>query len=180
MALSGSVSPESMVFDSSFSANSTSAGISRSRSGSVVFAFARQLEVGLDIVGAARELRIVGKQGLQPLALAHQRLRSRGIGPDGGVGNLFFDDGQFRAAAGPSQRYSRRSRTLSRTGEYGIPDHQHPPSLRHPNHPPPPSPPPPQTSRHPDRSAAKWRDPRIRPCLVVNSPNQLPTRPIHP
>ncbi len=77
----------------------------------------RQLEVRLDVVHAPRQFGIVGQQRLQPLALAHQRLRARPIRPHRGVGNLCLQLCPVRASAAPRQRYSRSSRTRSRTGE---------------------------------------------------------------
>ena len=93
MALSGSVSSESMVFDSSFSAKSTREGISRARSGSVFSPSLGEFEVGFDVVGAAGEFGVVGEEGFEALAFAHEWLRTRGVGPDGGVGDFFFDGG---------------------------------------------------------------------------------------
>ena len=58
-----------------------------------VFAFAGEFEVGFDVVGAAGEFGVVGEEGFEALAFAHQRLRARGVGPDGGVGDFFFDGG---------------------------------------------------------------------------------------
>ena len=58
-----------------------------------VFAFFGEFEVGFDVVGAAGKLCVVGEEGFEALALAHERLRTRGVGPDGGVGGLLFDDG---------------------------------------------------------------------------------------
>ena len=62
-------------------------------------AFARQLEVRLDVARAARQLRIVGKLLLQPLALAHQHLRLRRLPPHRRIGQLLFYCFQVRAAA---------------------------------------------------------------------------------
>ena len=56
-------------------------------------AFAGKLEVGFDVIGAAREFGLVGQHGFDALALAHERLRTRGIGPDGWVGGLLFNIG---------------------------------------------------------------------------------------
>jgi hypothetical protein len=39
------------------------------------FAFAGEFEVGLDVVGAAGEFGVVGEEGFEALALAHERLR---------------------------------------------------------------------------------------------------------
>ena len=58
-----------------------------------VFAFAGEFEVSLDVVGAAGEFGVVGEKGLEAFALTHERLRTRGVGPDGGVGYFFFDGG---------------------------------------------------------------------------------------
>ncbi len=70
-----------------------SAGISRARSGSVASPSRARVEVGLDIVRSTGKFRVVGQQGFEALALAHQRLRTCGVGPNGGVGGLLFDDG---------------------------------------------------------------------------------------
>jgi hypothetical protein len=75
MALSGSVSPESMVLDSSFSAKSTEGGDLALEVGLGVFAFAGEFEVGFDVVGAAGEFGVVGEQSFEALALAHEGLR---------------------------------------------------------------------------------------------------------
>ena len=45
-----------------------------------LFAFLGEIEVGLDVIGEA-------------FAFAHERLGARGVGPDGGVGDLFFEGG---------------------------------------------------------------------------------------
>ncbi len=64
------------------------------------FAFTHQVEVSFDIVTATREIGIVCKLRFETLAFAHQRLRSCGIGPYGGVGNFLFNDGEFFFQAG--------------------------------------------------------------------------------
>ena len=56
--------------------------------GQHVFALARQLEVGLDVAGAAHQLLIVGDQRLQALAVAHQRLGSAGFDHRAGSASL--------------------------------------------------------------------------------------------
>ena len=100
MALSGSVSPESMVFDSSLSAKSMRAWDLAGEVGLGVFAFAGEFEVGFDVVGAAGEFGVVGEEGFEAFALAHEGLGTRGVGPDGGVGYFFFDGGEFAAESG--------------------------------------------------------------------------------
>ena len=65
MALSGSVSAESMVRVSSSSTNSLRDLISRSSSGSTDFAFAGKLEVSIDVAGAADEFVLHGHVGLR-------------------------------------------------------------------------------------------------------------------
>ena len=82
-----------MVFDSSLSANSIERRNLAGEVGLGVFALFGELEVGLDVVGAASEFGVVGQQSFEALALAHERLRTRSVGPDGGVGGLFFDGG---------------------------------------------------------------------------------------
>ena len=64
-----------------------------SKVGLSVFPLFGEFEVGLDVVGAAGKFGIVGEEGLDALALAHERLRTCGVGPDGWVGGFFFDDG---------------------------------------------------------------------------------------
>ena len=58
-----------------------------------VLAFFGEFEVGFDVVGAAGEFGVVGEEGFEAFAFAHERLRTRGVGPDGGVGDFFFDGG---------------------------------------------------------------------------------------
>ena len=57
------------------------------------FALARQLEVSVNVAGAANELFVVGNERLEPLTLAHQGLRRNRIGPHCWVGKLGFDVG---------------------------------------------------------------------------------------
>ena len=68
--------------------------------GEHVFAFAGQLEIGLDVAGAAHQLLVVGDQRFQPLAVAHQGLAGRGIGPQRRIGEFGFNFGEFPADAG--------------------------------------------------------------------------------
>ncbi|HMF54462.1 MAG TPA: hypothetical protein VK593_08940, partial [Edaphobacter sp.] len=58
-----------------------------------VFALSGKFAVGLDIVRASGEFGVVCEQGFEAFAFAHQWLGTRGVGPDRGVGYLFFDDG---------------------------------------------------------------------------------------
>ena len=57
------------------------------------FALLGELEVGFDVVGATSQFSIVGEQGFEAFAFAHQRLRTRGVSPDRGVRDFFFDGG---------------------------------------------------------------------------------------
>jgi len=58
-----------------------------------IFAFAGEVEVGFDVVGAAGKFGVIGKEGLEALALTHERLRACWVSPNGGVGDLFFEGG---------------------------------------------------------------------------------------
>ncbi len=87
-------------------------------------AFLRQFEVSLDVVGPARQLRIVGQQRLQPLALAHQRLRLRSIRPHAGVGNLLFNDRQFPLQPSRVKDTPAAREPVRAPGSIGIPDRQ--------------------------------------------------------
>ena len=57
------------------------------------FAFAGQVEIGVDVSGAALEFGIVGELGFDALAVAHKGLREGRVRPEGGVGELVFDGG---------------------------------------------------------------------------------------
>ncbi len=84
--------------------------------GENVFAFAGQLEVGFDVAGAAHQLFVVGDKRFKALAVAHQWLgwpRDRSRAPDRQAWFLFR---RVPCGCGQGQRYSRRSRTWSRTG----------------------------------------------------------------
>ena len=85
-------------------------------------AFLRQLEVGLDVVGAAEEFGVVGQQRLQPLALAHQRLHTRRICPHTGVGDLLFNDCQFTLQPGRVKDTPAAREPARAPGSIGIPD----------------------------------------------------------
>ena len=65
MALSGSVSPESMVLDSSFFGEVDERGDLALEVGLGASPSRGEFEVGFDVVGAAREFGVVGEQGLQ-------------------------------------------------------------------------------------------------------------------
>ena len=87
--------------------------------GEHVFALARQLEVGLNVAGAADQFLVVGDQLFQALAVAHQGLGRGGIGPEGRIGQLLFYVGEFPADAGrvkdtPAGRAPGRGRERKR------------------------------------------------------------------
>ena len=67
--------------------------------GQQLLALAPQLEVDLDIAGAAYELLVVGDQRLQTLAIAHEGLGGLGIVPEGRIGKFGFEFGEFAANA---------------------------------------------------------------------------------
>ena len=68
--------------------------------GGNIFAFVRQIEVGGDVAGAARQFVVRGQRALQPLLLAHHLLRFFGIRPERGIGGLLFDLAQLFAQLG--------------------------------------------------------------------------------
>src|SRR5260370_36167293 len=58
-----------------------------------VFAFLGELEVGVDVVGAAGGVGGVGGEGFEGVAVGDEGVRTGGGGPGGGGGDLFFDGG---------------------------------------------------------------------------------------
>ena len=54
--------------------------------GEHVFALAREFEVGFDIAGAANKFVVVADEGFKPLAVAHEGLAGRRIGPQRRIG----------------------------------------------------------------------------------------------
>ncbi len=58
-----------------------------------VFAFSSELEVRFNIVRSASQFGVVGNEGFEALAFAHEGLRPGGVGPDGGVRDLLLDGG---------------------------------------------------------------------------------------
>ncbi len=94
--------------------------------GEHIFAFARQLEVGFDVAGAADQFLIVGDQRFEALAVAHQRLARGGIRPQRRIGKLGFDCGEFPADAGrvkdtPAGRGLGRARERRRIRDRSMP-----------------------------------------------------------
>ena len=67
--------------------------------GEDILALAGQLEVGIDVAGAADELLVVGDEVLKALAVAHQGLGRGGIVPEGWIGESGFYVGEFPADA---------------------------------------------------------------------------------
>ena len=58
-----------------------------------IFAFFGEVEVGGNVIAAARQLGVVGENLLQALFFAHHLLGSQRIRPQIGVGGLLFDFG---------------------------------------------------------------------------------------
>ena len=58
--------------------------------GEHVFAFASELNIGLDIAGAVHQFLVVGDHDFQALFVAHERFGGVWIRPEGRIGQLGF------------------------------------------------------------------------------------------
>ena len=65
-----------------------------------ILAFAGQLDISFDVLGAANQRFVIGHHHFQALLIAHERFGCVGIGPERRIGQFGFYFGEFPADAG--------------------------------------------------------------------------------
>ncbi len=97
IAFSPSFGPESSVSVSTRSTSSRSESNSRCNSAVTFSPSLRQIKIGGDVAGAARQIALQRQQALQALALAHHLLRFFRIRPQTGIRRLLLYFGELLA-----------------------------------------------------------------------------------